>query len=415
MKVLCIDLKSFYASVECVLRNLDPFATNLVVADPARGGGSVILAVTPYLKEQGVPSRCRLHELPKDLDIIVARPRMQKYIDFASRIYQVYLKYVAAADIHVYSIDEAFLDISSYMSYYKVSTEELALTILNDIYDTTGVRASAGIGDNMFLAKVALDCLAKKTPNGIFYLNEEKFKRYIWDIQPLTAIWGIGAGIAKRLSKRNMHSMRDIACADVEELEREFGVIGRELYEHAHGRDDSTVTEVQSYRPQAKTFGASQILFRDYHFKEILVILSEMIDDVVCKLVANDLSTQLIELGIGYSKAIGGGFYKQRTLDSPTFSKKELLDAFYKLYHENVQFAPIRKVMVRVGKLTSEHFVQTDLFSIAKDYTKEKQLYLAINQVKRKFGANAIHLAISYTNAGTKVLRNRLIGGHNAN
>lgn len=415
MKVLCIDLKSFYASVECVLRGLDPFMTDLVVADESRGGGSVILAVTPHLKQKGVPSRCRLYELPKDMDIIIAKPRMQKYIDFASMIYKVYLKYVSEEDIHVYSIDEAFLDVTNYMSYYKMTVEELAKKILQDIYETTKVTGSAGIGDNMFLAKVALDCLAKKSPEGVFYLDQERFKKYIWDITPLTAIWGIGSGVAKRLAKRNIVSMRDIANTDVCELEREFGVIGRELHEHAHGVDPSIVSEIRNYKPSAKTFGASQILFRDYHFREIPVILSEMIDDIVCKLVERDLTTQLIELGIGYSKETGGGFYKQRTLSKPIFSKKELYQEFMKIYQENISFSPIRKVMVRVGKLSKEHFIQENLFEVSKDYSKDKHLYQAINYVKQRFGSNAIHLAISYTDAGTKVLRNSLIGGHNAN
>jgi len=414
MTVICIDLKSFYASVECVLRGLDPFKINLVVADKERGPGSVVLAVSPHLKQYKVKSRCRVYDLPKDLDIIYAKPRMKKYIEFSSKIYEVYLKYVDKEDIHVYSIDEVFLDLTTYMKYYNMSIYDISAKILDDIYSTTKITATCGIGDNMFLAKVALDCIAKHQYNNIAYLNQELFIQHIWDIQPLTEIWGIGNRIEKRLNKMGIYTLRQLAKYPLDKLEKEFGIIGREMLEHAYGIDTSTVKEVRKYKPVSKSFGYGQVLFEDYNYRDLYIILLETIDELVTELVTRKLCCQVIGLGISYSKSVGGGFYRQMTLDNKTNSRTLILKGFEKLYYDNIKDFPIRKIQVRVGKLSNEDYVQSDIFTDVEKSQKEHSLYETIGKIKNKYGKTAVHLAISNTEKSTFIKRNSLIGGHNA-
>lgn len=414
MNILCIDLKSFYASVECVLRGLDPFKTNLVVADESRGKGSIVLAVTPHLKEMGVRSRCRIFELPSNVEIIYAKPRMRKYIEYSTKIYNVYLNYVDQEDIHVYSIDEAFLDLTTYMKYYKKTLYEIGFLILEDIYKTTGITATCGIGDNMFLAKVALDVLAKHKKDNIAYLNQELFYKYIWDLKPISDIWGIGRGIEKRLAKMGIYTLRHLANHPLEKLEKEFGIIGVELHEHAHGIDRSVVREIKNYVPSSKSFGHSQVLFEDYNYKNLYLILLETVDDIATELVTRKLCCQTIGLGIGYSKDIGGGFSRQLSFPTKTNSRKQLVDGFKKLYFDNVDDLPIRTISVRVSGLSYEDYVQTDLFNDATKVQKEHDLYKAIGQIRDKFGKGSVHMAISHMDKATLLKRNELIGGHNA-
>lgn len=412
--IICIDLKSFYASVECVLRGLDPFKVNLVVADASRGPGSIVLAASPHIKQYGVKSRCRIYELPKNLNIIYAKPRMKKYIEYSSAIYQVYLKYVSHEDIHIYSIDEAFLDLSSYLKYYQATSIELAERIINDIYQTTKITATCGVGDNMFLAKVALDCLAKHQPNNLAYLNQDLFKKHIWDLKPITEIWGIGSRIAKRLAKMNIYCLRDVARTSLSKLEKEFGIVGRELLEHAYGIEHTTVQEARSYLPSSKSFGHGQVLFEDYHYQDLYIILLETVNQIATELVTRKLCCQLIALNIGYSKEVGGGFSRQMTLPSKTNSQKRLVDAFTKLYYDHIKDLPIRRIDVRVGKLSLEDFHQTNLFMDVEKDKKEHDLYQAIGKINEKYGKTAVHLAISNTEKSTFIKRNSLIGGHNA-
>src|SRR5574344_1609470 len=211
---LCIDLKTFYASVECVERGLDPFITNLVVADPSRGSGGICLAISPAMKALGIHNRCRIFEIPKDVKYITALPRMKKYIEYSANIYGIYLKYIAKEDIHVYSIDEVFMDVTNYLSLYKLTALELAKKIMKDIFDTTGITATAGIGTNLYLTKIALDITAKHVESHIGYLDEEKYKKELWHHQPLTDFWAVGRGITKRLERLNIHDMYDISHAD---------------------------------------------------------------------------------------------------------------------------------------------------------------------------------------------------------
>lgn len=415
MTVFCIDLKSFYASVECVLRGLDPFNAKLVVADKERGPGSIVLAVTPKLKSMGVSSRCRIFNLPKDNGIIFAKPRMKKYIEYSTRIYKVYLKYVAKEDIHVYSIDEAFLDITSYLKYYNKSPEEIAKEIIADIYKETGITASCGIGDNMFLAKVALDILAKNSPDHLAYLNQDLFKEKIWKVEPLNKIWGIGGRLEKRLNKMGIKNLGDLAHYPLERLEKEFGIVGRELLEHAYGIENTTVQEARNYIPESKSFGRGQVLYEDYNYRDLEIILVETVDAIATELVARKLTCELIGIAIGYSETVGGGgFSRQRKLPCKTNSRKVLVENFLKLYYEHVKDLPIRQIRVRVGRLANEDFVQTNLFTDPVQDMKEHRLYETLGRIQEKYGKNAVQMAVSHTEKANLMKRNKLIGGHNA-
>lgn len=241
---LCIDLKSFYASVECVERGLDPMKTNLVVADPERTEKTICLAVSPSMKALGVKNRCRVFEIPKGIEYITAPPRMQKYIDYAAKIYGVYLKYISKDDIYVYSIDEAFIDVTEYLDYYGLSPKGTAIMLMNEVLDKVGVRAACGIGTNLYLAKIALDITAKHSEDFIGELDEESYRLTLWDHLPLTDFWRIGHGTEKRLNEHGLFTMRDIAQANEDTLYRIFGIDAELLIDHAFGREPTTIAEI---------------------------------------------------------------------------------------------------------------------------------------------------------------------------
>ena len=302
MKVyLCIDLKTFFASVECVERGLDPFTTNLVVADPSRGKGAICLAVSPCLKNQGVRNRCRLFEIPDDISYITALPRMKYYIDYSANIYSIYLKYFAKEDIYVYSIDECFIDITHYLSMYKLNPKQLAKKVIKDVYDTTGITATAGIGTNLFLAKVALDIRAKHVKDNIGYLDEEEFKKTIWNHRPITDIWNVGPGIAKRLAKYGVYDLKGVSEMDEKILYKEFGVNAEYLIDHSKGFEPCTIKDIHEYVPENNSLSTGQILFEDYKYEDALLALKEMVELGVLGLVDKHVVTNVISLSIGYS------------------------------------------------------------------------------------------------------------------
>ena len=249
---LCIDLKTFYASVECVERGLDPFNTNLVVADPERGKGTICLAISPKMKMLGVKNRCRIFEIPPTIKYIVATPRMKKYIEYSANIYAIYLKYFSKEDIHVYSIDEAFMDVTQYLKLYKLNPIDLAKKIIKDIFKTYGITATAGIGTNMYLAKIALDITAKHNPNNIGYLDEEKYKKELWHHKPLSDFWQIGRGIERRLNKMRIFDMYDIAHTTQKRLYKEFGVNAEYLIDHSWGKESCTIADIKAYKPNIR-------------------------------------------------------------------------------------------------------------------------------------------------------------------
>jgi Nucleotidyltransferase/DNA polymerase involved in DNA repair len=273
---LCIDLKSFYASVECVERGLDPMTANLVVADPERSDKTICLAVSPSMKALGVKNRCRVFEIPRNIDYIMAEPRMQKYIDYAAEIYGIYLKYISKDDIHVYSIDEAFIDVSPYLKTYGKNAKEMAEFLMGEVYRETGIRATCGIGTNLYLTKIALDITAKHSSDFIGYLDEELYIKTLWDHRPLTDFWRIGPGIAKRLENCNIFTMGQLAHADEELLYGTFGIDAELLIDHAWGREPVTIADIKAYKSKTNSITSGQVLMRDYSFEEGKLIIRKI-------------------------------------------------------------------------------------------------------------------------------------------
>ena len=259
---ICVDLKTFFASVECVERGLDPFKTDLVVADIARSKGAICLAISPKMKERGIKNRCRIYDIPKGVKYIVAKPRMKKYIEYAAKIYGIYLDFFSKEDIYVYSIDEVFIDVTSYLKTYKKNEVCLAKDIIEEVYKRTGICATAGVGTNMYLAKIALDILSKHNKSHIGYLNEDLYKEKLWNHTPLTDFWQIGKGIEARLYKHHLRTMEDVAKASPNILYKEFGINAEYLIDHAWGKETCTIKDIKSYKPKSSSISHSQILFR---------------------------------------------------------------------------------------------------------------------------------------------------------
>ena len=360
--IICIDLKSFYASVECVLRGLNPFTTPLVVADKSRSNGSIVLAVTPYLKRRGVKSRCRVFELPNDPSIIFAKPRMKKYLEFSTRIIEIYLNYVSYEDMHIYSVDEVFLDLTSYLSFYKKTDVEMAKIILKDILETTKIPATCGIGSNMLLSKIALDIESKKSPTFIAKWTYEDVPTKLWPIFPLSKMWGIGQNMERNLNRLGILRIGDLAHYPLSKLRKYYGIMGEELYHHAHGIDMSIINEKSVYKPVSKSYGMGQTLFHDYYGDTVTQIILEMTDEVTKRLRAGNKKAYTINLGISYSKEIGGGFNRQMTLIFPTCNESEIYNACISLFDEFYDSSPIRKVTIRVSNLVEEYFIQLKSF-----------------------------------------------------
>ena len=339
---MCIDLKSFYASVECRERGLDPMTTNLVVADPNRTEKTICLAVSPSLKQYGIPGRARLFEVIQkvkemnykrrkennvykfigksyndielksnkklEIDYIIAEPRMSYYMNYSTKIYNIYLKYLSSDDIYVYSIDEVFCDITDYLTYYKMTARELVTKIIEDVYDNTGITATAGIGTNMYLAKVAMDIVAKKMkPNSkgvrIAGLDEKTYRKLLWKHKPLTDFWRVGKGYSKKLNDNNIYTMGDVARCSIENEEllyKLFGVNAELLIDHAWGWEPCTMQQVKSYKPERNSISSGQVLHLPYSYEKAKLIVREMVDLLVLDLVAKHLVTNQLVLTVGY-------------------------------------------------------------------------------------------------------------------
>ena len=296
---LCIDLKSFYASVECVDMGLDPFKVNLVVADTSRSDRTICLAISPALKALGVTGRPRLVESPKSIPFIAAPPRMRRYMEVSARIHRIYLRYAAPSDIHVYSIDECFIDAAPYLRLYRISPLELARRMMDAVFAETGICATAGIGTNLVLAKVALDILAKNSPTRMGELDELAFRKRLWDHRPITDFWGIGPGTARRLARYGVHDMRGIRQMRPETLFREFGKNARYLMDHALGLEPCTIADIKAYRPRAHSLSVGQVLPRPYAFDEARLVFAEMVEQLSMDLVANGAGHRLpVVLGV---------------------------------------------------------------------------------------------------------------------
>ena len=412
---LCIDLKSFYASVECVERGLDPLKVNLVVADPSRGNGAICLAITPNMKKLGIQNRCRIFEIPSNVRYITALPRMKKYMEVSSQIYGIYLKYVSPEDIHPYSVDECFIDVSQYLNLYNLTSVELAKKMIKDVFDTTGITATAGIGTNLFLAKVALDISAKHATDYIGILDEDSFKKTIWHHKPITDIWSISRGTKKRLLKYGIDDLYGITQIEEEVLFKEFGVNARLLIDHAYGIETCTIEDIKNYKSKSNSLSNSQVLFSDYKYEDAYLVLKEMVDLNSLELIEKHVVTNNIALSIGYSKDVINPTGGARKLDGYTQSREKLMKEFCDLFEKttNKNYL-IRRISISFGNVKDEIFNSIDLFSDVEKMNKEKALQQTILDIKNKYGKNSILKGMNLEKNATAIKRNKLIGGHNS-
>lgn len=411
---LCIDLKSFYASVECVERGWDPLTARLVVADPERSEKTICLAVSPALKQIGVPNRCRVFQIPKEIPYKMAPPRMQLYIDYAAEIYGVYLKYIAKEDIQVYSIDEAFLDVTDYLHLYQMTAVELGRKIMQDILDTTKIPAACGVGTNLYLAKVALDILAKHETDRIAYLDEARYREKLWKHKPLTDFWRVGRGTVERLSNMGICTMEEIAHARESLLYKSFGIDAELLIDHAWGREPVTIADIKAYRPKNTSLSSGQVLPRDYSYEEGILVVKEMADLLCLDLVDQGLVTSHISLVIGYSNQKCFEPAKgSTTLRSATSSNRRLLSYVEQLYRRIVRpGAYIRRITLTYTGVMTEDYQQFDLFSDPEETEKDVKAQRAVISIKQRYGRNAILKGMNLEESATTIERNGQIGGH---
>lgn len=456
----CIDLKSFYASVECVERGEDPYQYPLVVADPTRGEKTICLAVSPALKARGIPGRCRVFEIPDGIEYEKAKPRMRLYMEVSAKIVATYLKFVSAADLHVYSIDECFIDLTPYLTLYKMSAKELVEQLRGAVYEETGITATAGIGPNLFLAKVALDVTAKHAEDNIGVLDQQSFRQIIWPHRPITDIWQIGRGIAKRLEKYGIYDLGGVAHANIDLLYKEFGINAEYLFDHAWGIEPCTIPEIKAYEPESTSFGNGQVLPCDYSFEEGRMILREMVDETALDLVDKRLVTSHLNLYVGYRKDTGpdggepdggetassgadgtfdtGGLARtpgspnsgeparassrstnhtnvSRKLTFATNSFSKLLELFDELFCERVDpNRPIRRINIACGHLEPEEYATYSLFSDVAAEEEERARQDALLEIKHRFGKDAVMRGTSYKEKARGIERAHQVGGHHA-
>ena len=495
MKIyMAIDLKSFYASVECVERHLDPLTTNLVVADVSKTEKTICLAVSPSLKKYGLSGRARLFEVIQkvkevnrerqhkihnrlftqksyddtklqqdpylELDYIAAPPRMAFYMEYSTKIYEIYLKYVSPEDIHVYSIDEVFIDATHYLKTAGLTPKAFAKRIIQDIYQTTHITATAGIGTNLYLAKVAMDIVAKKIEPDedgvrIASLNEMMYRKYLWNHLPITDFWRVGRGYEKRLNKIGLYTMGDIAKCSVgnqqdyyneDLLYKIFGVNAQLLIDHAWGYEPCTMKDIKSYKPEHTSIGIGQVLSSPYSFSKAKIIVKEMLDSLALDLVDKGLVTDMIVLTIGYDRenlsmyqgAIAEDRYGRKIpkhahgtirLSRQTSSSKLIREEILKWYDKHVDpVLTIRRINISACHVESEievrkrpTYQQIDLFTSHTDLEKqdqelekEKRLQKATLEIKKKYGKNAVLKALDLEKGATAKERNDMIGGHKA-
>lgn len=413
---MCIDLKSFYASVECAERGLDPFTTNLVVADPERTDKTICLAVSPAMKKLGVPGRCRVFEIPKGINYIKARPRMQLYIDYSADIYQIYLKYIDKNDIHVYSIDEVFMDVTDYLGLYGMSPRRLAQTIMDEILREKKIASACGIGTNLYLAKVALDITAKHSEGRIGILDENDYRDTLWDHRPLTDFWRIGRGISERLAKYGIYTMRQIAQADPNMVYKVFGVDAELLIDHAWGRESVTMADIKAYEPKAHSISSGQVLATDYSYDKARLVMREMTDSLCLELVKKGLLTDSVHLYVGYSKKDGLPSARG-TIGLPfaTGSAKLITEHADRLFERIVsRHAMVRRMSLTFNNTVSDDCFQLNMFAEPEKLKEESRMLTAVADVKEKYGKNSIFKAMDLEDGATAIERNGQIGGHKA-
>ena len=389
--------------------------TDLVVADPERGDKTICLAVSPSLKKKGVKNRCRVFEIPSHIHYIKAPPRMQKYIDYAASIYGIYLRYFSFEDVYVYSIDEAFLDVTGYLARYKKTPKEMAVFLMDRITDEVGVRATAGIGTNLYLCKIALDINAKHAPDFIGVLDEESYREKLWDHKPLSDFWRVGRGIEARLARFGIFTMRQIAHAPEDLLYKEFGIDAELLIDHAWGRESVTMRDIQAYKPKNNSICSGQVLFKDYPFDEALVVVKEMGDDIALQLSRKKKKAAGITLGVGMAgRSGGGGRHMSYSFPSPTQNDLAFRDIAARLFVSMVgKDEYVRRFMISLSGIVDDNDpVQLDLFLDNEESKKRESIQKAILSIKDTYGKNAILKGMDYEEGATQRERNVQIGGH---
>ena len=409
---ICIDLKSFYASVECVERGLDPMTTNLVVADPERNEGTICLAITPAMKALGVKNRCRVFQIPKNIDYIMAPPRMQKYIDYSAEIYGVYLKYISPDDIHPYSIDEVFMDVQPYMKRYNKSAKEIALMLMDEVREKVGVRATAGVGTNLYLTKIALDITAKHSPDFIGELDEESYKQKLWDYRPLSDFWRIGNATAKTLENMGVQTMRQLAHADEDMLYRKFGVDAELMIDHAWGREPVRMEHIKNFHSKSTSITSGQVLMRDYSVDEARLIVAEMIDSMCLDMATKGVFTDSVSLSVGYSHNTARDASRGTAhFTDPTNLYSEIVEQVLKVYDRIVdRNCLVRRMNISCNDLKDGNRQLT--FADIMEDKKDKKIQKAMLDIKNRFGKSAVFRARDLRDEATALDRNKQIGGH---
>ncbi len=448
-----IDLKSFYASVECVSRGLDPLTAPLVVADESRTDKTICLAVSPALKAFGIPGRARLFEVKQKLrdikardgrkiDLFIAPPNMARYMEVSADVYKVYLRYAAKEEIHVYSIDEVFMDATESLPMYGVPPRELAGRIIRDVYQATGITATAGIGTNLYLAKVAMDILAKHAPadrDGVrmAQLNERTYREQLWSWRPLTAFWRIGRGIAAKLESNGMYTMGDVArrsLSDEEGLYRLFGVDAELLIDHAWGKEPCGMEHIKAFRPRKHSTGSGQVLPCPYDVVQTRLIVQEMTEELVLELAEKHLVTDAVSLVVNYDREnLREGRYEGRTakdfygrevpekshatahLPSLTRSTSQIMEAVLRAYDAMADPGlTVRAVYLTADRVESDEaaFVQLDMFTDRKKTEKEERLQQTMLKLRDRFGSNVLLKGTDLKEGARARERNGQIGGH---
>ena len=412
---LCIDQRSFYATVECVFRGLDPTTADLVVADPERSQNTICLAVSIHLKSRGVKNRCRIKDVPVSMNAIVAMPRMQLYIDTAAAIYGVFLKYIAPEDIYVYSIDESFLDVTPYLKMYGMPTRDLAKMIMKDVRDTVGIISTCGIGTNLYLAKIALDIFAKHSDDLIGELDEKTYCEKLWDHKPITDFWRISHGTAARLWRYGISTMGGVAHADEDCLYKCFGVDAELLIDHAWGREPTTIKDIKNYTSKSKSLSASQVLMRDYRYTEGEIIAKEMADQLCLDMAAKKIGSTSITLYVGYSYTEGvPGVGGTAQFTRETNTAQEIVPAIATLYRRIVhpQYV-IRRIGLSCNNVVTDQGVfQLNMFEDTTRQLKNKAIQEAMLSIRAKYGKNSFLKGVYFEKAATGRERITQIGGH---
>ena len=414
---LCIDLKSFYASVECVERGLDPMTTNLVVADPSRTDKTICLAVSPSMKALGVRNRCRVFEIPKTIDYIMAPPRLQKYIDYSAEIYGIYLEYISKDDIYVYSIDECFLDVTDYLKLYKKTPREMANFLMGEITKRIGVRATCGIGTNLYLAKVALDITAKHSPDFIGELDEISYRQKLWDHKPITDFWRVGPGTAKRLAKYGIYTMGDITDADEDLMYKVFGIDAELLIDHAWGIEPTTIKDIKAYRPKSNSISRGQVLMRDYTFEEGRIIVKEMMELIALEMVQKNVVTESVTLMVGYSnreevEPAHGTISFDFATNAGNLMMEKISELYDRIMDEDLLIRRVYITCNNIKEKTEEKQLNFFETAMEEDLKREDDMQKAINSIKMKFGKNAMFKGMDLEEGATTLERNLQIGGH---